>query len=503
MITGELKNRIDGLWDIFAAGGLVNPLEVIEQITYLMFIHDLDESDNKRAKESAMLELPYQSIFTEEVKIGERAIDGNRLKWSVFHDFPADQMYTVIQEWVFPFIRTLHSDKNSAYSKYMDDAIFKLPTPLLLSKVVDSLDEIYQLMNESQSVDVRGDVYEYLLSKIAQSGRNGQFRTPRHIIRMMVGMMDPASDEVICDPACGTSGFLVASGEYLKETKKKKIFYDRQKKEHYMNHMFHGYDMDRTMLRIGAMNMMTHGIDNPFIEYRDSLSDQNPDKEKYSLILANPPFKGSLDAETVSADLLKVCKTKKTELLFLALFLRMLKPGGRCACIVPDGVLFGSSSAHKAIRKEIVENQRLQAVVSMPSGVFKPYAGVSTAILIFTKTGHGATDQVWFYDMTADGFSLDDKRTPAADNDIPDIIERFRNLEKEAERKRTEKSFLVPKQEIVDNGYDLSINKYKEIEYVPVEYPPTKEIMADLRELERQIGQEMDELEKLLGSEEI
>lgn len=503
MITGELKNRIDGLWDIFAAGGLVNPLEVIEQITYLMFIHDLDDSDNRRAKESAMLGLPFQSIFTEKVKIGERDIEGNRLKWSVFRDFPADQMYAVMQEWVFPFIKTLHSDKNSAYSKYMDDAIFKLPTPLLLSKVVDSLDEIYQLMNESQSVDVRGDVYEYLLSKIAQSGRNGQFRTPRHIIRMMVEMMAPDSDEVICDPACGTSGFLVTSGEYLKETKKKEIFYDKQKKEHYMNHMFHGYDMDRTMLRIGAMNMMTHGIDNPFIEYRDSLSDQNPDKEKYSLILANPPFKGSLDAETVSADLLKVCKTKKTELLFLALFLRMLKPGGRCACIVPDGVLFGSSSAHKAIRKEIVENQRLQAVVSMPSGVFKPYAGVSTAILIFTKTGHGATDQVWFYDMTADGFSLDDKRTPAADNDIPDIIERFRNLEKEAERKRTEKSFLVPKQEIVDNGYDLSINKYKEIEYVPVEYPPTKEIMAELRELERQIGQEMDELEKLLSSEEI
>ncbi len=501
MITGELKNRIDGLWDIFAAGGLVNPLEVIEQITYLMFIHDLDDSDNRRAKESAMLGLPFQSIFTEKVKIGERDIEGNRLKWSVFRDFPADQMYAVMQEWVFPFIKTLHSDKNSAYSKYMDDAIFKLPTPLLLSKVVDSLDEIYQLMNESQSVDVRGDVYEYLLSKIAQSGRNGQFRTPRHIIRMMVEMMAPDSDEVICDPACGTSGFLVTSGEYLKETKKKEIFYDKQKKEHYMNHMFHGYDMDRTMLRIGAMNMMTHGIDNPFIEYRDSLSDQNPDKEKYSLILANPPFKGSLDAETVSADLLKVCKTKKTELLFLALFLRMLKPGGRCACIVPDGVLFGSSSAHKAIRKEIVENQRLQAVVSMPSGVFKPYAGVSTAILIFTKTGHGATDQVWFYDMTADGFSLDDKRTPAADNDIPDIIERFRNLEKEAERKRTEKSFLVPKQEIVDNGYDLSINKYKEIEYVPVEYPPTKEIMAELRALERQIGQEMDELEKLLSAE--
>lgn len=499
MVTGELKNRIDGLWDIFAAGGLVNPLEVIEQITYLMFIHDLDDSDNRKAKECAMLGLPFQSIFTEEIRIGEREIDGNRLKWSVFHDFPADQMYVVVQEWVFPFIKTLHSDKNSAYSKYMDDAIFKLPTPLLLSKVVDSLDGIYQLMSESQSADVRGDVYEYLLSRIAQSGRNGQFRTPRHIIRMMVEMMNPASDEVICDPACGTSGFLVAAGEYLKETKKKEIFYDRQKKEHYMNHMFHGYDMDRTMLRIGAMNMMTHGIDNPFIEYRDSLSDQNPDKETYSLILANPPFKGSLDAEIVSADLLKVCKTKKTELLFLALFLRMLKTGGRYACIVPDGVLFGSSSAHKAIRKEIVEHQRLEAVVSMPSGVFKPYAGVSTAILIFTKTGYGATDQVWFYDMTADGFSLDDKRTPTADSDIPDIIERFRNLQGEADRKRTEKSFLVPKQEIADNGYDLSINKYKEIEYVPVEYPPTQEIMAELRELERQIGQEMDELERLLN----
>ena len=474
-------------------------LEVIEQITYLMFIHDLDDSDNIRAKESAMLGLPYQSIFVEEVKIGERTIDGSQLKWSVFHDFPADRMYSVMQEWVFPFIKTLHSDKNSAYSKYMDDAIFKLPTPLVLSKVVDSLDEIYKMMSEIQATDVRGDVYEYLLSKIAQSGRNGQFRTPRHIIRMMVEMMNPSSSEMICDPACGTSGFLVAAGEYLKETKKEEIFFDKQKKDHYMNHMFHGYDMDRTMLRIGAMNMMTHGIDNPFIEYRDSLSDQNGDKDKYTLILANPPFKGSLDAESVSGDLLKVCKTKKTELLFLALFLRMLKIGGRCACIVPDGVLFGSSTAHKAIRKEIVENQRLEAVVSMPSGVFKPYAGVSTAILIFTKTEHGGTDQVWFYDMTADGLSLDDKRSPIAENDIPDIIERFKHLDQEVDRKRTDKSFLVPKKEIVENGYDLSINKYKEVEYIPVEYPPTSEIMANIRELEQEIGKEMDELEKLLN----
>lgn len=498
MITGELKNRIDGLWDIFAAGGLTNPLEVIEQITYLMFIHDLDETDNMRAKESVMLGLPYKSIFADEVEIGERTIEGNQLKWSVFHDMPAAKMYSIMQEWVFPFIKELHGNKESAYSKYMGDAIFKLPTPLVLSKVVDSLDEIYKSMKEVEGMDIRGDVYEYLLSKIASAGRNGQFRTPRHIIRMMVELMEPKADDIICDPACGTSGFLVSAAEYLKETKKEEIFYNKDRKEHYMNGMFHGFDMDRTMLRIGAMNMMTHGIDNPFIEYRDSLSDQNTDREKYSLILANPPFKGSLDYDSVTPDLLKMCKTKKTELLFLALFLKMLKVGGRCACIVPDGVLFGSSTAHKAIRKQIVEENRLEAVISMPSGVFKPYAGVSTAILIFTKTGHGGTDNVWFYDMQADGRSLDDKRTPVSENDIPDIIKRFKNRENELERARTEKSFFVKKEELKDNDYDLSINKYKEIEYVPIEYPSTLEIMTDIRELEMKIGQEMDELEKLL-----
>ena len=498
MITGELKNKIDSLWDTFAAGGLVNPLSVIEQITYLMFIHDLDDSDNLRAKEADMLGLPYQSIFAGEVQVGDRTIDGQQLKWSVFHDFPAAKMYAVVQDWVFPFIKNLHSDKNSAYSKYMDDAIFMLPTPLLLSKVVDALNEIYRLMSESQAADVRGDTYEYLLSKISQSGRNGQFRTPRHIIRMMVELMDPKADDIICDPACGTSGFLVTAGEYLKEHRKEEIFFNRQKKDHYMNHMFFGYDMDRTMLRIGAMNMMTHGIDNPFIEYRDSLSDQNPDKDKYSLILANPPFKGSLDADIVSADLLKVCKTKKTELLFLALFLRMLRVGGCCACIVPDGVLFGSSTAHKAVRRELVDGNRLEAVISMPSGVFKPYAGVSTAVLIFTKTDHGGTDNVWFYDMTADGFSLDDKRSPVQENDIPDIVARFHDLEAEKNRQRTEQSFFVPKAEIVENGYDLSINKYKKTEYKPVEYPPTSQIMAELRELEMQISEEMDKLERML-----
>lgn len=498
MITGELKNKIDGMWDVFAAGGLVNPLDVIEQVTYLMFIHDLDDTDNVRAKESAMLGLPYKSIFADEVQIGERTIDGYQLKWSVFHDFPAARMYAVMQEWVFPFIKNLHGDKNSAYSKYMDDAIFKLPTPLLLSKVVDALDDIYRLMAEVKDVDIRGDVYEYLLSKIAQSGRNGQFRTPRHIIRMIVEMMQPKPDDVICDPACGTSGFLVTAGEYLKEKYKEEIFFDRQKKDHYMNHMFHGFDMDRTMLRIGAMNMMTHGVESPYIEYRDSLSDQNQDRDKYSLILANPPFKGSLDADTVSADLLKVCKTKKTELLFLAAFVRMLKVGGRCACIVPDGVLFGSSTAHKAIRKELVEEQRLEAVISMPSGVFKPYAGVSTGILIFTKTGHGGTDNVWFYDMKADGLSLDDKRTPVAENDIEDIIARFHDLDAEIGRKRTDQSFFVPKNEIVDNDYDLSINKYKQVEYKAVEYPPTSEIFANIEKIEAEIAKEMAELKKLL-----
>lgn len=499
MITGELKNKIDSMWDIFAAGGVVNPLTVIEQTTYLMFIHDLDDNDMKRAKESEMLGLPFNSIFKDEVSINGRVIDGKQLKWSVFHDYPADKMFSVVQELVFPFIKNLHGDKDSAYSKYMDDAMFMLPTPLLLSKIVDALDEIYKLMSEIQSSDVRGDVYEYLLSKTSTSGLIGQFRTPRHIIRMMVEMMDPKADDIICDPACGTSGFLVAAGEYLRTNKKTEVLMDKVNKDHYMNHMFHGYDMDRTMLRIGAMNMMTHGIDNPDIQYKDSLSDQNIDKDKYSLILANPPFKGNLDAEIVSADLLKVCKTKKTELLFLALFVRALNVGGRCACIVPDGVLFGSSSAHKAIRKEIVENQRLEAVISMPSGVFKPYAGVSTAILIFTKTEHGGTDNVWFYDMQADGLSLDDKRSPVNDNDIPDIIARFKNLEGEADRKRTDKSFFVPKDEIAGNDYDLSINKYKEVEYVAVEYPPTEEIMANIREIEMQIGQEMEELEKLLG----
>lgn len=455
MITGELKNRIDSLWDDFAAGGIVNPLTVIEQITYLMFIHDLDEADNKGSMEAMMLGISHESIFKDEVEVEGRTVDGKQLKWSVFQDFPAEKMFDVVKNEVFPFIINLHSDRESAYSKYMSDAIFMIPTPLLLSKVVEKLSDLFRMMKETKldKEDVRGDVYEYLLSKLNTAGRNGQFRTPRHIIKMMVELMQPKPDEIICDPACGTSGFLIAASEYLMEDeeRKREVLFDKENKEHYLNHMFHGYDMDRTMLRIGAMNMMAHGIDNPCIEYKDSLSDQNEDKNKYSLVLANPPFKGSLDYDIVSPDLLKICKTKKTELLFVTLFLRMLKIGGRCACIVPDGVLFGSSKAHKSIRKEIVENNRLEAVISMPSGVFKPYAGVSTAILIFTKTEAGGTDRVWFYDMQNDGLSLDDKRSPIEENDIPDIIQRFHHLDGEMERKRTEQSFMVPKEDIVEN----------------------------------------------------
>ena len=499
MITGELKNKIDSMWDVFAAGGLVNPLDVIEQVTYLMFIHDLDDTDNVRAKESAMLGLPYKSIFAEEVQIGERTIDGSQLKWSVFHDFPAARMYSVMQEWVFPFIKNLHGDKNSAYSKYMDDAIFKLPTPLVLSKVVDALDDIYRLMAEVKDVDIRGDVYEYLLSKIAQSGRNGQFRTPRHIIRMMVELMQPKPDDIICDPACGTSGFLVTAGEYLKEHHKEEIFFDRQKKDHYMNHMFHGFDMDRTMLRIGAMNMMLHGVDAPNIQWRDSLSGDNNDHQCYSLILANPPFAGSLDKEVVNKNLLTLTNTGKTELLFLSLFIRSLALGGRCASIVPDGVLFGSSKAHKMLRQELVDNQRLQAVISMPSGVFKPYAGVSTAILIFTKTDHGGTDKVWFYEMRADGFSLDDKRSPVQENDIPDVIARWSNLADEENRSRKDQSFLVPVEDIRANDYDLSFNKYKEIERVAVQHEDPQTILSRIEALENDIQTALTNLKEIIG----
>ncbi len=485
MIAGEFKSKVDRLWEMFWTGGLTNSLDIIEQITYLMFIKDLDGVDKTKEKESHMLELPYESMFDE---------DHNNCRWEVFKTKEASKMYEIIQNEVFPFIKDLHGDKQSTYSKYMSDAIFKIPTPQLLEKIITEIDGL-----ETKDKDSKGDLYEYLLSKIASAGTNGQFRTPRHIIKMMVELVDLQPNDIICDPACGTSGFLVGAGEYIKHTYENEVFYNKEAKEHYNDHMFFGYDMDRTMLRIGAMNMMTHGIENPDILYKDSLSEQNTDTNKFTKIIANPPFKGSLDYDTVSADILKVTKTKKTELLFLSLFVRMLKVGGRCASIVPDGVLFGSSTAHKDIRKEIIENNRLEAIISMPSGVFKPYAGVSTAIIIFTKTGTGGTDNVWFYDMQADGLSLDDKRSEVEENDIPDITTRFKNLNEEKDRKRTEKSFFVPKQEIIDNDYDLSINKYKENEYTQEEYPHPTEIIADIKELEMQITAGLKTLEGMLN----
>lgn len=488
MITGELRNKIDRIWETFWTGGITNPLDVIEQFTCLLFIKQLDDVETTKENEENFLGVPFESMFPG---------DCQQYRWSKFKNLgSAEEMYDIVLNGVFPFIKNLHQDGDSAYSRYMGDAIFKIPTASMLTKIVDGIDGL-----ELGDADSKGDLYEYLLSKVATAGTNGQFRTPRHIIKMMVDLVQPQPEDTIIDPAMGSAGFLIESQAYLREHHEK-MFLNAKLREHFNNNMFYGNDMDRTMLRIGAMNMLLHGVDNPNISYRDSLSEQNTDVEKYSLVLANPPFKGSLDYDAVSADLLKVTKTKKTELLFLALFLRILKKGGRAAVIVPDGVLFGGSKAHKQIRKEIVDNNKLEAVISMPSGVFKPYAGVSTAILVFTKTGAGGTDQVWFYDMKADGYSLDDKRQEVPENDIPDIITRFANLESEKERKRTEQSFFVPVEEIVENAYDLSINKYKEIVYEKVEYDPTDVIMARIENLEKEIHVEMQELKKLLGLRE-
>ncbi len=482
----DLRNKIDRIWEYFWTGGITNPLSVIEQITYLLFIKGLDDIEIRNEKDDVFLGITSNRIFDSEHQ---------NCRWSVFKDYEAGKMFKNMQENVFPFIKQLGNTKNSNYAKYMQDALFLVPTPLMLQKVITGIDGL-----PMKDRDTKGDVYEYLLSKLSTAGTNGQFRTPRHIIKMMVELMQPTSQDIIVDPACGSAGFLVEAGEYLRENHKE-IFNDKKEKEHFNNTMFYGFDIDTTMLRISAMNLMQHGIENPNIEYKNTIGDDNEDKNKFTLVLANPPFKGSVDLETISKDLLGVTnKSKKTELLFLALFLKILKTGGRVASIVPDGVLFGSSNQHKAIRKEIIENHKLEAIISMPSGVFKPYAGVSTAIMIFTKTGQGGTDKVWFYDMTADGFSLDDQRQPIKENDIPEIIERFNNRdsEKEQKRLRTEKSFFVPKQEIVENDYDLSINKYKEIVIEKREYENPKVILKRVIEMEDEIQQKLKELEDIL-----
>ncbi|EJF10591.1 class I SAM-dependent DNA methyltransferase [Pontibacter sp. BAB1700] len=489
MITGELKNKVDRIWEAFWTGGISNPLTVIEQITYLLFIRRLDELHTAKERKASLLKQPLKDpIFSEEQQ---------HLRWTRFKDIDAEEMHRIMSMEVFPFIKSFGAS-DSVFTQQMKDATYMIPTANLLERVVSMLSAI-----DMSDRDTKGDLYEYLLSKVATAGTNGQFRTPRHIISMMVEMMAPTPHDTICDPSAGSCGFLVGAGEYLRQ-RHPEILSNQELWQHFQHSMFNGLEFDSTMVRIGAMNLMLHGIENPQLHYRDALSEANTISEAYTLILANPPFKGSLDHDSVEKSLLKTVSTKKTELLFLALMLRMLKAGGRAAVIVPDGVLFGSSKAHQALRKELIESQKLEAVISMPSGVFKPYAGVSTAVLVFTKTNSGGTDKVWFYDMQADGFSLDDKRTPLdgsrhENNNIPDLLARWQNRDAEHSRTRTEQSFLVPLADIQANAYDLSINRYKEAVYQELSYDAPQVILAAIRKLDEERQQELKELEELLG----
>ncbi|WP_219322632.1 class I SAM-dependent DNA methyltransferase [Methylovirgula sp. HY1] len=524
MLTGELRSKIDAVWNAFWAGGIANPLEVIEQITYLLFMRGLDEAHTREENKANRLARPMERRIFPEGKdgIGKKGgVAYEDMRWSRLKNGDPATMFEIVSEHVFPFLRAMAED-GTAHAAHMKGARFTIPTPALLAKVVDLLADI-----PMEDRDTKGDLYEYMLSKIASAGQNGQFRTPRHIIALMVEMMAPGPKDIICDPACGTCGFLVAAGQYLRDNHQK-LFHEAESREHFHEEMFHGFDFDNTMLRIGSMNMTLHGVDNPDIRYKDSLAQEHAgDADRYSLVLANPPFAGSLDYETTAKDLIAIVKTKKTELLFMALFLKLLKPGGRAAVIVPDGVLFGSSTAHKEIRRMLVEDHRLDGIVKLPSGVFRPYAGVSTAIVLFTKTNSGGTDDVWFYDCQADGFSLDDKRnallpaekigpTPGtreaghfisltlsedehAKNNLPDIAARWKKRHgAERERPRTAQSFCVPKAEIAATGYDLSINRYKEVVHEAAEHRPPKEIIAELKALEKEIAEGLDELEGML-----
>jgi type I restriction enzyme M protein len=488
MLTGEVRNKVDKIWSDIWAGGISNPLTVIEQLTYLMFIRSLDEKELENESFEALGGEGMQKIFSQDD-------DGQAMRWSKFKTKDSRMIYDIVGTKVFTFIKSMNGANTTAFSRYMQDAMFLVPTPQVLQKMITGLDELYE--HDIKNLDMQGDLYEYMLGKLASAGQNGQFRTPKHIRDMMVRLLAPTPDDKICDPACGTAGFLVSSAEYIRENYESEMTSEQW--EHFAGDMFAGFDTDRTMLRLSAMNLMLHSINQPQIDYVDSVSKQNNTSSAYDIVLANPPFTGTVDTESIHDNLKTVCDTKKTELLFVALFLRILRKGGRCACIVPDGVLFGSSKAHKALRKELVENHQLQAIISMPSGVFKPYAGVSTAVLVFTKTGAGGTDKVWFYDMKSDGFSLDDKRSPIAANDIPDILSRFHNIEDETDRKLTEPSFLVSKAAIEANDYDLSINRYKEVVYDKVDYDKPEVIMTRLDELNLNITSKMEELRGLLG----
>ncbi len=485
MLTGEIRNKVDALWTAFWTGGIANPLTVIEQISYLLFIKRLDDIHTLKELKANRINKPVEDpVFSDKQQ---------HLRWSKFKHLEPGEMFKLFQEEVFPFIKNLASSTDTTFAKTMADAIFIIPKPSLLTQAVELIEDI-----PMKDRDTKGDVYEYMLGKISSAGQNGQFRTPRHIIKMMVELMQPKVKDFICDPACGTAGFLVAAGEYIREHSEIE-YHSSDNRDHVNGRLFNGFDFDTTMLRIGSMNMMMHGVENPNIMYKDSLSDNNKEAEEYTLVLANPPFKGSLAYDEVSKKLLETVKTKKTEILFLALMLRLLKSGGRCAVIVPDGVLFGSSKAHLDIRKEIIDSHRLEAVISLPAGVFKPYAGVSTGIMIFTKTGTGGTDKVWFYDMQADGYSLDDKRNKIDADDIPDVIKRWHNLEAESKRKRTDKSFMVPVDDIRKEKYDLTVGRYKEIVYDEVKYDPPKVILAEIMSMEKEIQKGLEELDGMLG----
>jgi type I restriction enzyme M protein len=494
VITGDLKNKIDRVWDAFWSGGISNPLEVIEQITYLMFIRRLDDIQTRKERVATRTGKPIEGpLYVAETE---------ELRWSRFSDLGSPEaMLDTVRDRVFPWLRQLGGEE-STYSIHMRDARFTIPTSNLLTKVVDLLDDLP--LGER---DTKGDLYEYMLSKIATAGQNGQFRTPRHIIQLMVAMMAPGPDDKICDPACGTAGFLVASAEYVNRTHKDAML-ETKRREHFNHGMFHGFDFDNTMLRIASMNMLLHEVEQPDIRYRDSLAQSAAgEADQYTMILANPPFAGSLDYDATAKDLQAVVKTKKTELLFLALFLRLLKPGGRAAVIVPDGVLFGSSKAHKELRRILVEDHKLDGVVKLPGGVFKPYAGVSTAILFFTRTDSGGTDNVWFYEATADGWSLDDKRAPLlaedklgpmpatpleeADyvkNNLPDVLARWGHRNgSERDRARTGQSFCVLKEDIAAQAYDLSFNRYKEVVHRQSEHRLPMDILDELDQIEAEI----------------
>ena len=506
MTRSDMINKVDTIWTHFWTGGVTNPLTVIEQISFLIFARLLDISESREEKRASRTGKPFRRRFpdTEE---------GQALRWHRFKNLPAEQMLPHVRDKVFPHFRTVSVD-GAKFGEYMKDAQLMIQKSSLLVQAVNMIDELP--LTEG---DTKGDLYEYLLSKLTTAGIQGQFRTPRHIIKLMVEMLDPSLEvgETICDPACGTAGFLVETMHYLqkKYTSPEGILteedgskvYSCDLMEPYRDHvqsgLLTGFDFDITMLRIAAMNLLLHGIDAPDIHYQDTMSggfsDRFPQhsRDAFNVILANPPFKGSLDYEDVDSSLLSKVKTKKTELLFVVRILQMLKNGGRSATIVPDGVLFGSSKAHVALRQMLVDQNQLEAIISLPSGVFKPYAGVSTAILVFTKGGE--TREVFFYDVQNDGFSLDDKRNPIDGSNLPDCLEQFKNRDPQKESDRTAQAFFVPAEEIRKNKYDLSLNRYKEEVYEEVEYEEPQVILGKLRELEQEILKDLGELERMLG----